>query len=120
MALSGPAKAQLVWHKGELTLVTSIRLTGELCYQSQANALLFRMAGKWRVYQPYELHRFRYTDSTTNRVRTFAPYEILRKNGDTQSVIFEELIGGGRRATTRTIRSVRREADPRVSVASYP
>ena len=94
MALCGPAKAQLVWHKGEITLVTSIRLTGELCYQPQANALLFRMADKWRVYQAYELHQFRYTDSTTSLVHTFAPYEILRKNGETQSVIFEELIVG--------------------------
>lgn len=92
MALSGPAKAQLVWYKGEVTLVTSIRLTGKLCYQPQINALLFQTAGKWRVYQAYELHRFQYTDSIANRVRTFAPYEILRKNGETQSVIFEELI----------------------------
>lgn len=95
MALSSPAKGQLVWHKGEVTLVTGIRLTGELCYQPQTNALLFRMEDKWRVYRAYELHRFRYTESASDRVRTFAPYEILRRNGETQPVIFEELSAAG-------------------------
>lgn len=95
IALCGPAKAQLIWHKGEITLVTSIRLTGELCYQPQTNTLVFRMAGKLRVYQAYELERFRYTESTTSLVHTFAPYEILQKNGETQSIIFEELLAEG-------------------------
>ena len=93
IALSGPAKAQLLWYKGELTLVTSIRLTGEVCYQPKANAVLFRMAGKWRVYQAHELEWFQYIDMTT--IHRFAPYEILGKNGETQSVLFEELTVAG-------------------------
>ena len=93
MAQYGLAKAQLVWYKGEVTLVTTIRLTGEVCYQPQANAVLFRMAGKCRVYQAHELERFQYTDMTT--VHRFAPYDILLKNGETQSVLFEELTAAG-------------------------
>lgn len=93
MALCGPAKAQLVWYEGEVTLVTSIRLTGEVCYQPQANAVLFRMAGKWRVYQAHELERFQYTD--LRAIHRFASYEILQKNGETRSIIFEELNATG-------------------------
>lgn len=93
LTLCGPAKAQLVWYKGEVTLVTTIRLTGEVCYQPQANAVLFRMAGKCRFYQAHELEQFQYTDMTT--VHRFAPYEILLKNGETQSVLFEELTAAG-------------------------
>ena len=88
------ASAQVKWHKGEVSLVTGFRLTGDLCYQFSTNTLLFRQGDKWRMYQIDEILRFRHADPTTNLFHTFAPYEILHPNGKTQLILFEELLPG--------------------------
>ncbi len=88
------AHAQINWHKGEVSLVTGFRLTGELSYQYKTNTLLFRQANKWRTYQIEQLLRFRYTDPVTNEFHTFAPYEITRATGEGQFILFEELLPG--------------------------
>lgn len=88
------ASAQMKWYSGEVSLMTGFRLTGELCYQFATNTLVFRQGNKWRTYQIDQVLRFRHTDPATNLLHTFAPYEIVQPNGQSQLVLFEELLPG--------------------------
>ncbi len=89
-----PALAQLVWQEGEATLNTGITVRGELCFQPDANALLFRTAGKWHTYPASQLQRFTFFEAinAVSYVRNFSVYAVPQ-NGSEEAVplIFEEL-----------------------------
>jgi hypothetical protein len=96
-ALSAPsATAQLMWHEGEATLSTGITVRGELCYQPQADALLFRRTptDKWQTYSAEQLQAFRYVDVAANTLFVFTRYDVGQPTGDTRALLFEELIPG--------------------------
>lgn len=99
-----PALAQLVWQEGEATLSTGITIRGELYFKPDANALLFRTAGKCRVYQSSQLHHFTFVE-VVNSIpcyRLFTAYAVP-KNGQEEEIsplLFEELSPG---ATVRLL-----------------
>lgn len=90
--LSLTAQAQLLWHEGQVTLITGVKLKGELCYQPQADALLFRTTSQWKTYTADQLTRFQYSDVSINRVRLFAVYAVTQSTGETRPIIFEEIV----------------------------
>ena len=95
LAIRCPVHAQLLWNEGEITLNSGITIRGELCYQPDANTLLFRMAGKWRSYSDNQLQRFHFVDKATNAYRQFTLYEVGQDSqGNTTHLIFEEIIAG--------------------------
>ena len=89
-----PALAQLVWQEGEATLSTGITIRGELYFQPDANALLFRTAGKWHTYPASQLQGFAFIETITaiSYFRHFTVYAVPQSGSEeTASLIFEEL-----------------------------
>ena len=91
-----PAIAQLIWHEGEATLSTGITVRGELSYQPQADALLFRRMAteKWQTYPGEQLQGFRFVDVATSTSFVFARYDVQPPTGETRALLFAELIPG--------------------------
>ena len=91
-----PAVAQLIWHEGEATLSTGITVRGEVCYQPQADALLFRRMAteKWQTYSADQLQAFRYVDVAAGTLLVFVRYDVEQPNGETRALLFDELIPG--------------------------
>lgn len=89
LSLIQPARAQVVWSGGDATICTGITIRGEMCYQPTANALLFRLADKWRYYTAAELQNFRYVESRTGTQHWFSIYPVGQEG---TPFIFEELI----------------------------
>lgn len=95
LCLSGTATAQILWLEGDVTLITGVKIRGEIDYQPQADLLLIRTPDKVRTYTADQLRQFHYIDLSTSHFRTFSSYEITQPTGETRSVIFEELIPNG-------------------------
>ncbi len=83
------------WQEGEATLNTGITVREKLCFQPDANALLFRTAGKWHTYPASQLQSFAFSEgiNTVPCFRHFTVYPVPQ-NGSEEAVplIFEELL----------------------------
>lgn len=118
-----PAKAQLNWQQGELTLITGIRLRGDLFYQPQANTLLFRLTNTntWRTYLADQIRGFYYIQRETGRHHHFWVYAVgLKNREESVSVIFEQLIPGAAVALLQLTAANNRRLIAKQGLPGYP
>ena len=90
--LNQPARAQVVWQEGEITLSTGITIQAGLCFQPETNALLVRRVGKVRLYTAEQVRGFHYVEPATGFIYRYATYPV---GPDATPFIFEERVHQG-------------------------